>query len=200
MATEDLKIGLVVMASGLGKRFGGNKLMEPLEGKPLIQWILDTTDDLFEKRVVVTRSDDVKALCDALSIDCILHELPNRNDTIRLGLSSLMDDIDYCFFTPGDQPLISKESIVKMINEVKNNSDMIIRTSFDSLVGTPVGFPRVFFDELLNLPKKTGGNYIIKKNIELVESVQVKNEYELWDIDTASDLSRVKSIRRVEMD
>ena len=31
------KLGCVIMASGLGKRFGGNKLMEDFHGKPMIQ-------------------------------------------------------------------------------------------------------------------------------------------------------------------
>ena len=31
------KIGCVIMASGLGKRFGGNKLMADFQGKPLLQ-------------------------------------------------------------------------------------------------------------------------------------------------------------------
>ena len=92
---ENGKTGLVIMASGLGKRFGGNKLMEILDDKPLIKWIIDTTSDLFDKRVVVTRNKEVKALCDEINLECILHELPNRNDTVRLGLSSMMSESSF---------------------------------------------------------------------------------------------------------
>lgn len=198
MDDKDIKIGLVIMASGLSKRFGRNKLMETLVDKPLIKWILDVTEGLFDKRVVVTRNADVKALCDALNIECILHELPHRNDTVRFGLSALMDDVNYCFFTPGDQPLISRESIVKLIHAAKEHKDKIIRTGFCDKSGAPAGFPKVFFDELLTLPEGKGGSLIIKNNQELVHSVEVEHEYELFDIDTVSDLKVVKDILNVQ--
>ena len=49
-------LGCVIMASGLGRRFGGNKLLAELGGKPLLQWVLDATQGMFGcRRVVVTR-------------------------------------------------------------------------------------------------------------------------------------------------
>lgn len=40
-------LGCVIMASGLGKRFGGNKLMADFDGQPLICRALTVTDGLF---------------------------------------------------------------------------------------------------------------------------------------------------------
>ncbi|MDO4187363.1 MAG: nucleotidyltransferase family protein [Lachnospiraceae bacterium] len=193
---ENIKIGLVIMASGLGKRFGGNKLMEVLEDRPLVRWILDSTDSLFDKRIVVTRNKDVKMLCDNLNIDCIIHDFPNRNDTVRLGLSVLLNDVDYCFFAPGDQPLIGRETLSRLIEEAKENKDKIIRLSFRDTIGTPTGFPEKFFVELLNLPEGKGGNYIANNNKNLVYTVEADNEYELWDVDTVSDMDAIKNKRR----
>ena len=42
------QIGCVIMASGLGKRFGGNKLMADFHGKPMIQRSLNATEGLFD--------------------------------------------------------------------------------------------------------------------------------------------------------
>lgn len=191
---ENNRMGLVIMASGLGKRFGGNKLVENLDNRPVIKWIIDITDNLFDKRVVVTRNKEVKALCDEINLECILHELPNRNDTVRLGLSSMMEDIDYCFFTPGDQPLIKKESIAKLIEKANDNPNKIVRTCYGDIVGSPVGFPKAFFDELLKLPEGKGGGWIAKNNSALLCTIEVQDEYELWDIDTVEDLKKVKSV------
>lgn len=189
---KDMNVGLVIMASGLGKRFGGNKLMEIVDGKPLVKWVLDTTEGLFVKRVVVTRHKDVKDLCDSQNIDCILHDFPNRNDTVRLGLSFLMEDVDYCFFALGDQPLIKRESFVRFIEEAKKNNSFITRASFGDTMGAPVGFPKSLFDGLLNLPEGKGGNYLVKENPLLVQKVDVANGYELFDIDTVSDIEIMK--------
>ena len=75
------KIGCIIMASGQGKRFGGNKLMATLCGKPLISWITDTASPIFDRMLVVTRSSDVKALCDERGVEAIC--MQNRTGAIR---------------------------------------------------------------------------------------------------------------------
>lgn len=194
METKDIKIGLVIMASGLGKRFGGNKLMAELDNKPLVKWIIDLTEGFFDRRIVVTRSTDVKALCDSLNIQSILHELPNRNDTVRLGLSAIREEIDYCFFVPGDQPLLSRETISKLILSARENKEKIVRTSFSDVVGSPMGFPQRYFDELLKLPEGKGGNWIAKSNPTNICYIETEEDYELWDIDTVADLELIRNI------
>lgn len=69
-------LGCVIMASGLGKRFGGNKLMADFDGQPLICRALTVTDGLFSHRVVVTRHADVASLCHAQNVPVILHDEP----------------------------------------------------------------------------------------------------------------------------
>lgn len=194
MDNRDIKIGLVVMASGLGKRFGGNKLMANLGAKPVLKWILDSTDNLFDRRIVVTRSSEVKSLCDSLSVECIVHEFPSRNDTVRIGLSALMEEVDYCFFSPADQPLIERSTVLGLINEARNQEDKIIRTKFNEVCGAPVGFPQSLFEELLALPEGKGGGLVINKYPQMVIPFDVKEEYELWDIDTVEDLEKIEDV------
>lgn len=194
---NNIRTGLVIMASGLGVRYGKNKLMEELLDKPLINWTVNATDNLFDKRVVVTRNTQVKAFCQGVKVDCIFHELPNRNDTVRLGLSAIMNDVDYCFFIPADQPLIKRESIAKLL-EATSTGNKIIRACYKDVEGAPVGFSRLFFDDLLNLPEKKGGNWLVKNNPEHVYTVEVSEEYELWDIDTPSDLEKIKNVLKTK--
>lgn len=194
MERKNIKVSLVIMASGLGTRFGGNKLMANLEGKPLVQWTLDATGDLFDKRVVVTRNKDVQDLCDKQHIECILHTFPGRNDTIRLGLSALMKDVDYCFFALGDQPLITRDTMKRLVEEAQKYPEGIVRTSYEDVVGNPVGFSKIFFKDLLTLPTDQGGSYVIKQNLSRVQLVPVQEFYEIWDVDTNSDLEKIKKV------
>lgn len=189
-----MKVGLVIMASGLGKRFGGNKLMAELQGKPLIRWILDTSEDLFEQRLVVTRSREVKELCEGIGVRYIYHELPFRSDTVRLGVNVLHDEIDYCFFVPGDQPLLKKETLVQLIEDAKSDPDRIFRAGYEDTVGSPMGFPKCFFEDLMNLPEGKGGNAVAKKHPELVQVVSAGAACELLDVDTQEDFAGIMEI------
>lgn len=116
-----LKHGCIVMASGAGVRFGGNKLMAELCGEPLVGHVVRATDGLFGRRVVVTRHADVAALCETLGAQVILHDEPGRNDTVRLGMEA-MDGCDTVTFVQGDQPLIRPASIAALLRAAERDA------------------------------------------------------------------------------
>ena len=180
-------MGCVIMASGLGKRFGGNKLMAEFGGQPMIARILAATDDIFDRRVVVTRHEAVAAYCRARNVEVVLHNLPNRNDTVRLGLEAV-GEVDGCMFCPGDQPLLKKETIEALINGWKRESDCIWRPSFEDQPGAPILFPKWAFSELLTLPEGKGGGFLARKYPERVRLHPVRDPYELMDVDTQETL------------
>ena len=183
-------IGCVIMASGLGKRFGGNKLMTDFHGEPLICRILDATEGIFCQRVVVTRHKDVAQLCKNRGIQTVLHDLPHRSDTVRLGLEA-MDGIDRCMFATADQPLLRKETIFALALASVNDPDAIWRTICEEIPGSPVIFPKWAFPELRNLPEGKGGGVVIKKHPERLRTVSVRDMYELKDVDSPQDLAEL---------
>ena len=189
------ELGCVIMASGLGTRFGGNKLMADFHGKPMIQRALDATEGIFSRRVVVTRHESVAALCREKNVAVVLHDLPHRSDTVRLGLEAL-GDVDGCLFLPGDQPLLRRET-VKMLAECwKESREHIIRPAYEDTVGSPVLFPAWAFAQLKNLPQGKGGGAVIKNHPEAVKTVPVADPYELTDADTPEILAMLKRFYR----
>ena len=179
--------GCIIMASGLGTRFGGNKLMTELCGVPLIQHVLRATDDLFARRVVVTRHSDVAHLCDELGSEVILHSKPRRNDTVRLGMEK-MTGCDTTTFVQGDQPLISANSLTSLLRGAESFPECIWRASFEGTPGAPVLFPAWTFNELRSLPPGKGGGVVAKAHKERVRTVEVSSKWELFDVDTPDDL------------
>ena len=189
------RIGCVIMASGLGKRFGGNKLMADFHGKPMIQRALDASEGLFAKRVVVTRHEQVAALCREQHVDVVLHDLPHRSDTVRLGLQSL-GDLDACMFLPGDQPLLRRETVVMLLENWKENPDRIVRPAYEDTEGSPVLFPSWAFPELKDLPEGKGGGVVMKKHPHEVCRVSIANPFELADADTPEMLELLRQLRK----
>lgn len=200
-----LPVGCVIMASGLGKRFGSNKLMADFHGKPLISRILSATDTaLFAARIVVTRSPEVESLCRERNIPVLLHAMPYRNHTVHLGLSALLKEhpeLTGCMFALGDQPLLTRETLEAMgiaFSQCdQNTSSAIVRlasVSGDDLLipGNPVLFGSRYFEELLTLPDNQGGNVLLKKYPDSVRYFPVSDPLELADADTPADLEQLK--------
>lgn len=188
-------IGCLIMASGLGKRFGGCKLTALFHGKPMIRYILEVTSAC-SRRVVVTRNEQVKNLCDEEGIPCILHTLPGRNDTVRLGTEYLLSHyptLTGLVFCPADQPLLTKETFHTILDTGLDLGG-IVRPSFEEVPGAPVFFSSDFFPDLLSLPEGKGGGFLAQKNPEQVHYCPVRNFYELKDIDTVSDLETLEQL------
>lgn len=203
------KLGCVIMASGLGKRFGGNKLMAELKGKPLIQYALDATEGIFERRVVVTRHKEVEELCRRQGVPVVFHSLPYRSDTVRLGLESLgagtdagksgteaeikiappaENGLEGCMFCPGDQPMLGRETVASLALCAASGKNTIWRTVWNGQEGSPVLFPAWVFPELLALPEGKGGGFAAGKHRELVRTVSARSQWELKDVDCLEDL------------
>lgn len=180
-------VGCVIMASGLGKRFGGNKLMADFRGQPMIGCVLEATDGIFARRVVVTRHEDVAAFCRERGAEVVLHGLPCRSDTVRLGLAAV-GDVDGCLFCPGDQPLLRRETLTGLVSAWEAEPGTIWRTAFDGQPGAPILFPRWAFAELRTLPEGKGGGYVAKKYPERVRMLPVRDKQELADVDTRETL------------
>ena len=187
------KPGCVIMASGLGKRFGSNKLMADFLGRPMLHRALDATEGLFDRRVVVTRHESVAALCRERNVEVLLHALPHRSDTVRLGLEAL-GEVDCCMFLPGDQPLLRRETVAMLLETWKSNPDCMIRPAFEDSEGSPVLFPAWAFPELKNLPEGKGGGVVIKNHPHELIRVSVPDPVELVDADTPETLERLKGL------
>lgn len=181
--------GCVIMASGLGTRFGGNKLLADFRGRPLIAGALEATEDI-PNRVVVTRHRDVAQYCEKLGIPAVLHSLPHRSDTVRLGVNAL-GQTDFCIFCQGDQPLLSKDTVAAMAMLGTQKDAPILRAGTRERFGAPIAFPRRFYGELEALPEGKGGNFLAKKYPEQVRFVPVQDSGELMDVDTPEDLAQL---------
>ena len=211
-----LPVGCVIMASGLSTRFGSNKLLADFGGQPLLCRALDATDTpQLAARVVVTRSPEVQALCESRGVPCLLHALPGRNDTVRLGLETLLAEhpgLAGCMFLPGDQPLLQRDSVESMVGifgwhartdaergrTQKETERAIFRLGHrfrhdpNPLLGSPVLFGRAHFEALCALPEGKGGSVLLKRSPECVHVVYIGNREELYDADTPEALEALK--------
>ena len=184
------RTGCVIMASGLSKRFGSNKLLADFHGEPMFMRILAATEGMFHRRVVVTRHPEIADICHQHGVSAVLHALPHRSDTVRLGLEAV-GDVDSCLFCPADQPLLTKETTASIVLAGAHDPHSIWRPSFEGTPGSPVLFPRWSFDQLMNLPEGKGGAFVARMHPEKVRILPVQNAYELMDADDPETLEKL---------
>ena len=186
-------IGCVIMASGLARRFGSNKLLHDFHGEPVMCRILDTMAKApLAARIVVTRHPEIVELCHARQIPVLLHDLPEQSDTVRLGVEYLLKDcpeLSGCMFAASDQPCLTVESVANLCDAFQKAPEKIWRLRWQDTVGNPVLFPKSTFQELLHLPVGKGGGAVVKKHPELVDTVEVTDPRELVDVDTPEILA-----------
>lgn len=217
---KSLTVGCVIMASGLSRRFGTNKLLADFCGQPMLCRAFDATATPgIAARIVVTRSEEVQALCRAQGVPVLLHSLPGRNDTVRLGLSALLEqlpELSGCMFLPGDQPLLRRETVETMTERFcheqpsptewqKETEREIFRLGFrvrndpSPLTGSPVLFEKGLFQELLTLPQGMGGSVLLRKYPAHVHTVYIADRNELADADTPEALAQLEALARQKL-
>lgn len=113
-------ISCIIMASGMSKRFGTNKLLASFNNNTLFENAINISHFVsFGKTLAVTRHDELVQICEREHIHCIKHNMPYRNDMVRLGVSHILREThkhkSCCtqgiLFLPSDQPLITKTSL-----------------------------------------------------------------------------------------
>lgn len=124
------KIGLVILAAGLGKRMNSTKLkvMHDLNGKPLIDYVVQSAEVavLDTKPVVVVCNDDP-------SVQNYLHdraeyvvqvERLGTGHAVSMAESALRGKVDHVVVLYGDMPLISSVSIKALVERhvVRDNT------------------------------------------------------------------------------
>lgn len=186
-----MRIGCVILASGESVRFGSNKLLADFGGKPMLTHLLDALPSGLQC-VVVTRSEAVRALAEAQGLPCILHHLPEVRDTIRLGLEAL-SGTQGCLFCVGDQPLLTRETLQKVLAEYAAYPDSIVRAAFEGREGNPAIFPPTLYGELCELREGEAGVTVIRRHADRVRTVEAGFAEELTDADTPDTLQTLES-------
>ena len=117
---------ILFFASGNSRRFGENKLLHVLNGKPLYRHGLDMLAELVRGRAdctltVVSRYAAVRAGAEALGVRAV--DSPESEKglsyTIRAGLDALtLQDGDFIVFVVADQPYLTAETVVCWMRQV----------------------------------------------------------------------------------
>ncbi len=187
----------VVLAAGAGSRFGGGKLLAPLEGRPVLQHVLDRLAEAGVTDVVVVLGEDAEAVEAALDWRRerrVRNEDPGRglSSSLRLGIEALHDAVTGALIVLGDQPIVSVEAIRAVLEAPPDASwPIVVPVYRDDGGRNPVLLQRAAFPLVAETTGDRGLGPLIAAHPELVREVPVDVLGGNPDIDTRADLVAV---------
>ena len=187
------RLGCVVMAAGIARRFGTNKLSAQWEGKSLIRRAMEAIPtEMYRRRVVVTQYPEIIDLAKEFSFTPIENTHPDLgiSHTVALGLAALAD-CDAVLFQVSDQPLLRRETVAELTEFYLSRPDRIAALSHGGVRGNPCIFPARFFPELLELSGDRGGSAVIKRHPEALVLWE-SDAGQLADVDTPTALKALR--------
>lgn len=190
-----MRLGAVLMASGAAVRFGSNKLLHLVDGVPMIERTFSAVPAaLFETAAVVSCYPEILALAAERGYQPILNTSAREGQSasIRLGLSALFS-MDGVLFTVCDQPYLSRSSVDQLLETFSGDPGRICALSWQRRPGNPVIFPSSLFPALLSLRGEQRGGTVIQANQSLLHLVEANSPWELWDVDTPTDLTELST-------
>lgn len=187
-------IQIVIMASGFSRRMGTDKLCASLCGKPVLRWVIDAVVKTGNRDVyVVYRNRSIADIAERVGIKTLYNpwSFLGQSATLRVASESLIP-AKPILFIPGDQPLITSETLLLMIEKFKKSRPDILCTSWKGSRSMPALFSGALTPQLMMLEGDTGGRSLIISGQYRVAYQELLFEEEQWDIDTVEDLKRVE--------
>lgn len=186
------RIDGVVLAAGQSRRFGSeNKLLTPVDGKPLVCHAVEPLCAVLP-RVVVVVGNDADAVRDVLGaypVDCV--ENPDYSEgqatSLARGVEQLGPAVDGAVFALGDMPAVEPATVELLVDAFATGAGDPLVAAYDGQRGNPVLFGSQYFEQLATQTGDTGGRPVLRSAADTV-LVATGDPGVHRDVDRKSDL------------
>ena len=188
----------VVLAAGESERYGPeNKLLQPIDGDPLVVHAVRTAVESSLDGVTVVlghEGDSVRATLEGAGFDNTVVSY-RRNEAFAEGQSTSLAcgvvaaqecGADAVLVLLGDMPDVSVETVELLLAAYAGTSHDALAAAFDGKRGNPVLFDSVHFDALCDVEGDVGGREILLEEADAV-TVETGDPGVLRDVDRPSD-------------
>ena len=187
---------LILLAAGSARRFGANKLLCPVAGKPLYAHGLAALLAAAKARpaadvTVVSRTPEILAAARAAGARAVESPLSEQglSFTIKAALDALepLAEGDYLLFAVADQPYLTAASVAALLEKAAPPTRGAT-LCFGEKVGSPTLFSASLAKDLRALEGDRGGRSVLRALGGECLRVQAESARELEDIDLPEQL------------
>lgn len=193
-------IGAIVLAANKSEKMRQNTQLLRLNGKTIIESILDALSDAGINEQVIVLGEDMGKIIEAIrpklgKIKIALNVAPEKGiaSSVQTGII-VLSDIDGIFVVLGDQPILDSDVLKTMIETMeKNQNAQIITPIYNGKKGHPQLFRKSLLGELMSLKDNQTVQDIIQVHSEKLVTVEAP-EWSTLNMDTPEDYTRILSI------
>jgi molybdenum cofactor cytidylyltransferase len=190
----------LVLAAGRSTRMGGpNKLLEEINGKPLVRIVAEHALASRAKPVIVVTGHQRERVEHALAgLPVTFAHNPDFADglstSLKAGIKAVPADADGAIVTLGDMPQVTATLIDRLIAAFDpERGALVVIPTIEGKRGNPVLWARRFFSDLLAVEGDVGARHLISGYAEAVTEVPVEDAAALTDVDTPEALIAVRA-------
>jgi CTP:molybdopterin cytidylyltransferase MocA len=206
---SDHGVFALILAAGQGRRFGADKLLAELSGKPLLGHVLDRVRDARDQHrlagglavIPAGNAAREKILMDS-GLEYVFNARPELGvaESLRLGLGALAGrhpGAMAALILQGDQPRLRAEVLDQLLAAWRSGGRPVVRPRYGEereTPGHPVLLDRSIWARADELSGDAGFAPLLRAYPELVTTVDVSGNNP--DINTPSDLANLESSPR----
>jgi len=185
----------VVLAAGLSRRMGAQKMLLPFAGKTVVAHIVDQIIASTVDEVHVVVGHEGRRVRRELS-DRPVSVVTNPDyksgmlSSVRCGLSALGRQCRAVLVVLGDQPSITSKLIGQMVQSFAATEKQILLPFYDGRRGHPVLFSADYRDEILTQYDDVGLRGLLHAHPDEVFELSVSSSAVLSDMDCPEDYQR----------
>lgn len=188
------RFAAIILAAGRATRFGANKLLTLLNGKPVLRHAVDAAIASAAAPVIVVTGHESEKINASLAQTVV--ELVYNSDfstglssSLKCGIKAVPPNCDGAVVLLGDMPFVEATIIDQLITMFAPDTSRAIGVPVcRGEQGHPVLWGRQFFDEILALEGDRGAKALIARHNNLVYPLEVFSPGVHIDIDTPDDL------------
>ena len=190
----------IVLAAGAGSRFGGDKLLAPYEGRPLIEATLANLSDAPVDETLVVVGEDamrLREVCEPYGVRIVENQewALGQSTSVRAGLAACGADMQAAVVLLADQPLVGPGAVKRLVEAFERRAKVAVAT-YGGKPRNPVLFSREVWPLLLQeLSGDEGARRFLRGHPELVEYVACDGVGDPADVDTREDLRHLEGMR-----
>ncbi len=185
----------IVLAAGASRRFGSIKQRVRLDGRALLNTMVERAGQVADEVLVVlgAHAAQLAPMLGHTRATVVINRGWEEGlaSSIRSGLARLPASCAGALLLLGDQARVSAEDLRRLRAAWVRQRDSIVAARFGALTGPPAIFPRCVFPDLTELRGDVGARRVIERHLSRLIAIPMPNA--AFDLDTPEDLEALSA-------